>query len=180
MAKINAITGLKRKLPRYETRRKKRETACLCSTVASRMYEQQAMEAFVAYLNGCYKAVILMVISFHRNDDDLVRLLAVFGLIFLYFGNTNGLIRIRAIGFPKWRWWSWILKAIIWHNVGFFRQCQWAWIKDQLLAAIAEQLHRTCSQAYWGYPLPLNWLECCWHWQRHWPVLMLNLMKKPV
>ena len=40
MAVYNAITGLKRKLPRYNTPRKKRQTAC--STVASRMYGQHA------------------------------------------------------------------------------------------------------------------------------------------
>ena len=80
MVKINAITGLKRKLSRYETQRKKRETAC--STVASRMYGQQAMEAFVLYLTGCYKALILMVISLERNDDELVRLLAILGSFF--------------------------------------------------------------------------------------------------
>ena len=80
MARINAITGLKRKLSRYETPRKKRETAC--STVASRMYGQQAMEAFISYLTGCYQALILMVISIDRNDIQLVRLFTVIGSFF--------------------------------------------------------------------------------------------------
>ena len=48
MVVINALTGLKRKRTRYETQRNKRETAC--STVAGRMYGQQAMEAFAIYL----------------------------------------------------------------------------------------------------------------------------------
>ena len=54
MVVINALTGLKRKCTRYETQRNKQETAC--STVAGRMYGQQAMEAFAIYLNGCYHA----------------------------------------------------------------------------------------------------------------------------
>ena len=80
MVVINAITGLKRKLSRYETQRNKRETAC--STVASRMYGQQAMEAFVSYLTDTYQALILMIFSLHHNNDFLVRMLAIFGSFF--------------------------------------------------------------------------------------------------
>ena len=80
MAVINAITGLKRKLTRYETQRNKRETGC--STVASRMYGQHAMEAFVSYLIGCYQSLILMVICIARNEDEVGRMLCCMGAFF--------------------------------------------------------------------------------------------------
>ena len=80
MALINALTGLKRKLPRYETQRNKRETGC--STVASRMYGQRAMEAFTTYLIGCYQSLILMIICISRDELDVARVLCCMGAFF--------------------------------------------------------------------------------------------------
>lgn len=80
MAVINALTGLKRKLTRYETQRNKRERGC--STVAARMYGQRAMEAFTYYLTGCYQSLILMVISIARNEIDVGCLLCCIGAFF--------------------------------------------------------------------------------------------------
>jgi hypothetical protein len=56
----NPITGLKRKLARFETSRKKRETTC--STVSSRMLAQQAMEMFSGYMSAANLTLAFMLV----------------------------------------------------------------------------------------------------------------------
>ena len=60
MAVYNAITGLKRKQPRYLTSRKKRKTTS--STVAQRMYAKDAMDAFFTYMIGHKKCLCYIVL----------------------------------------------------------------------------------------------------------------------
>ena len=86
MAVINAVTGLKRKLPRYFTPRKKRQTGS--STVASRMYAENAMEAFYIYMIGVHYSfmMILAVIGIPGDDgedeDMLLFMMAAAGYFF--------------------------------------------------------------------------------------------------
>jgi hypothetical protein len=59
MAVYNPITGLKRRMPRRLTARKKRKTTS--STVAQRMYAEDAMDSFFAYMVAHKKALFYLV-----------------------------------------------------------------------------------------------------------------------
>lgn len=69
MAVYNALTGLKRKLSRYETSRKRRATGS--STVASRMYAEQAMAAHEMCMIGCYHCLIMLVLVVGSNFNTV-------------------------------------------------------------------------------------------------------------
>ena len=67
MAVINPITGLKRRMPRRLTPRKKRKTTS--STVAGRMIAEDAMEAYFIYMMGHKKALLYLVMLFAVGFD---------------------------------------------------------------------------------------------------------------
>jgi hypothetical protein len=68
MAVYNAITGLKRRMPRYLTSRKKRKTTS--STVAQRMFAEDAMNAYFSYMMG-YKKALMFLLLLALMDCDL-------------------------------------------------------------------------------------------------------------
>jgi hypothetical protein len=67
MAVINPITGLKRRMPRRLTSRKKRKTTS--SIVAGRMIVEDTMEAYFIYMMGHKKALLYLVMLFAIGFD---------------------------------------------------------------------------------------------------------------
>ena len=67
MAPSNPFTGLKRKQPKRETSRKKRET--LSSTVSARMYSEQALLAFKVNMAGANMALSFAVFVMVTGTD---------------------------------------------------------------------------------------------------------------
>ena len=68
MAVYNLITGLKRRMPRCLTPKKKRKTTS--STVAGRMIAEDAMDAFFVYMIG-HKKVLLYLVCLLGMGFDL-------------------------------------------------------------------------------------------------------------
>jgi hypothetical protein len=69
MTLFNAFTGLKRKLPRRDLPRKKRNS--MSSTVAARMFAEQAMKKFPTYMFRA-QVLLLFLATTHQQQDDLV------------------------------------------------------------------------------------------------------------
>ena len=60
MAVYNAITGHKRRMPHCLTNRKKRKSTS--STVAGRMFAEDAIDVYFTYIIGYKKALIFLLI----------------------------------------------------------------------------------------------------------------------